>query len=58
VLSESAGWSRILFNGTQVGYVSANYLGGALLWPVPGSTQINQYFAAGSHLGIVIGASQ
>lgn len=60
VLSTSAGWSRILYNGTKVGYVSAQYLSAAqstkMLWPVPASAKINQYFS-GTHLGIDIGSS-
>ena len=28
VLSSSSGWSKILYNGTQTGYVSSNYLSG------------------------------
>lgn len=56
VLSTDSGWSRILYNGTRTGYVSSKYLGGAMVWPVPASAKINQYFKAGSHLGIDIGA--
>ncbi len=62
VLSSANGWYRILYNGTQTGYVSSKYIGSApaaaaMLWPVPASTRINQYYAAGTHKGIDIGAS-
>jgi murein DD-endopeptidase MepM/ murein hydrolase activator NlpD len=55
VLSESNGWSRILYNGTKTGYVSGQYLKSVMAWPVPASRKINQYF--GTHQGIDIGAS-
>lgn len=59
VLSSSGSWCKILYNGTQTGYVSAKYLSSAstssaMTWPVPASTTINQYFIAGTHLGIDI----
>lgn len=59
VLSASGGWCRILYNGTQTGYVSAAYLSGAsaMAWPVPACRTINQYFSAGSHLGIDVDSS-
>ncbi|MDR1628732.1 MAG: peptidoglycan DD-metalloendopeptidase family protein [Oscillospiraceae bacterium] len=61
-LSESGGWSRILYAGTRVGYVSSAYItsvssSSAVVWPVPASRRINQYFKAGTHLGLDIGAS-
>lgn len=58
VLSSSAGWSRVLYNGTGTGYVSSQYIsaGEKMKWPVPASGKINQYYAAGSHLGVDIGA--
>ncbi len=55
VLSESSGWSRILFNGTMTGYVSTQFLKSIMAWPVPNSHKINQYY--GTHKGIDIGAS-
>jgi murein DD-endopeptidase MepM/ murein hydrolase activator NlpD len=60
VLSTSNGWSRILYNGTKTGYVSAKYLSTgtpaatALTWPVPASHSIIQYFANAGHQGIDI----
>ncbi|MDP4151996.1 MAG: SH3 domain-containing protein [Bacillota bacterium] len=56
-LSSGSGWSRILYNGTNVGYVSSQYLRAVMAWPVPASSRINQYFVSGSHLGIDIGSS-
>jgi murein DD-endopeptidase MepM/ murein hydrolase activator NlpD len=56
VLSENAGWERILANGSLVGYASAQYLKAAVLWPVPSSHKINQYFSD-THMGIDIGSS-
>jgi murein DD-endopeptidase MepM/ murein hydrolase activator NlpD len=55
VLSETGGWYRILYNGTQTGYVSGQFLKSPMTWPVPASRKINQYF--GTHKGIDIGAS-
>lgn len=55
VLSDSNGWSCILYDGTKTGYVSAQYLKTVMAWPVPASKKINQYF--GTHQGIDIGAS-
>lgn len=60
VLSSGGGWCRVLYHGTQTGYVSAKYLsssGSGMTWPVPASKTVNQYYYAGSHLGIDIGAS-
>lgn len=59
VLSASGGWCKILYSGTQTGYVSAKYLSSAsaMTWPVPTSKTINQYFSAGTHLGIDIDSS-
>jgi murein DD-endopeptidase MepM/ murein hydrolase activator NlpD len=60
VLSAGSGWCRVLYHGTQTGYVGAKYLsysGSGMTWPVPASKTINQYFYAGSHLGIDIGSS-
>lgn len=61
-LSQSGGWSRILYAGTRVGYVSSAYLTAAstssnVVWPVPASRRMNQSFKAGTHLGLDIGAS-
>lgn len=58
VLSSSGGWSRVVFDGTRTGYVSSQYLSTSekMRWPVPASGRINQYFAAGRHLGLDIGA--
>lgn len=58
VLSASNGWSRILYNGTQLGYVSSAYLktdavASTMVWPTE-STEITRPFTAGSHLGIDI----
>ncbi len=55
VLAESSGWYKILFNGTQTGYVSGKYLNSTMAWPVPASSKINQYF--GTHTGLDIGSS-
>ena len=62
ILSSANGWSRILYNGTQTGYVSSKYLStnfnsDTMVWPVPASSKINQYFVSGSHNGIDIGSS-
>ncbi|NCC69595.1 MAG: hypothetical protein EOM14_15660, partial [Clostridia bacterium] len=62
VLSAAGGWCRILYNGTQTGYVSAKYLSSSstaaeMKWPVPESKTINQYFSSGTHLGIDIDSS-
>ncbi len=60
VLSSSGSWCKILYNGTQTGYVGARYLGSAsakMTWPVPASKTVNQVFTAGSHLGIDIDSS-
>ncbi|SMC71926.1 SH3 domain-containing protein [Papillibacter cinnamivorans] len=54
VLSASGNWSKILYNGSQVGYVSSTYLKTLMTWPVPVSGSINQSFVSGSHLGIDI----
>jgi len=61
-LSQSGGWSKILFDGTRTGYVSSAYLreqsaSASVVWPVPASRRITQYFRAGSHLGLDIGAA-
>lgn len=60
-LSASYGWSKILYDGTKIGYVDSRYLSdfgsSAMTWPVPKSSRINQYFASGSHNGLDIGAS-
>ena len=59
VLSASAGWDRILCNGTLVGYASVTYLKSAsssMAWPVPASHKLNQYFSS-THQGIDVGAS-
>ena len=55
-LSSGGGWLRILYNGTQTGYASARYLTSPVVWPVPASQKINQYYGA-SHQGLDIGAS-
>ncbi|MDP4109546.1 MAG: peptidoglycan DD-metalloendopeptidase family protein [Bacillota bacterium] len=58
VLSKASGYSRILYNGTAVGYVSSVYLSPShMAWPVPASRKIAQGFAAGSHLGIDVAPS-
>ena len=69
VLSSSNGWSNILYNGTLTGYVSSAYLNfnnsinsdnespPQIVWPVPASSKINQYFSSSSHLGIDIAPS-
>ncbi|NLT14691.1 MAG: SH3 domain-containing protein [Clostridiales bacterium] len=54
-LSGGGSWYRILYNGTMTGYVSAQFMKSSMLWPVPASYKINQYF--GTHKGIDIGAS-
>jgi murein DD-endopeptidase MepM/ murein hydrolase activator NlpD len=61
VLSTANNWSTILYDGVKTGYASAAYLkpltasASEMLWPVPASHRINQYF--GTHKGIDIGAS-
>lgn len=61
VLSTANNWSRILYDGVKTGYASAAYLKplttavSEMLWPVPASHRVNQYF--GTHKGIDIGAS-
>ena len=60
VLSSSGGWSRILYNGTQLGFVNSSYLkstGSKMVWPVPASAKVVQSFVGGSHLGIDIAPS-
>jgi len=60
VLSSSNGWSRILYVGTQLGFVSSAYLktaGSSMTWPVPASATLVQNFVSGSHLGIDISPS-
>lgn len=52
--SNGSGWSRVLYNGTQVGYVNSNYLRTLMAWPVPASGTVNQNFKSGSHLGMDI----
>ncbi len=54
VLSTNNGWSKILYNGSQVGYVSSTYLSSSMVWPAPASKVISQYFVGGSHLGLDI----
>lgn len=54
ILSGNNGWSNVLYNGTQTGYVNSQYLNLETVWPVPASSRINQYYACGSHLGIDI----
>ena len=55
VLSESGGWSRILYHGTRVGYVSSAYLSGAastdsaVTLPVPSYKQTDSRW---SHIRI------
>lgn len=56
-LSSANGWSKILYNGTQTGYASSKYIVTRVLWPVPASSKINQYYVEGTHKGIDIGAS-
>lgn len=55
VLSQSGSWLRVLYNGAQNGYVSAQEVRSLMAWPVPVSHKINQYF--GTHKGIDIGAA-
>jgi murein DD-endopeptidase MepM/ murein hydrolase activator NlpD len=55
VLSETGGWSRVLYGGWRIGYISSAYLSSLMAWPVPASHKINQYY--GAHEGIDIGAS-
>lgn len=55
VLSQSGSWYKILFNGVQTGFVSAQAVRSLMAWPVPASLKINQYF--GTHKGIDIGSS-
>lgn len=55
VLSQSGSWLKILYNGTQTGYVRAQDVTSLMAWPVPASHKINQYF--GTHQGIDIGSS-
>ena len=56
-LSSSNGWSKILYNGIQTGYVNSQYLGSGTVWPVPASAKINQYFSSGGHMGLDIAPS-
>jgi SH3-like domain-containing protein len=56
-LSEANGWYRIVFNGSNVGYVSGLYLTSVMAWPIPVSQKINEYFSAGTHNGLDIGSA-
>lgn len=58
VLAESYGWSKILYNGTKIGYASSQFMKSSnkMTWPVPASSRITQYFSS-THLGMDIGAS-
>lgn len=56
VLSQSGGWSKIVYNGSSTGYVSTKYLASLMAWPVPASHKINQTF--GTHAGLDIGSVQ
>jgi Membrane-bound metallopeptidase len=57
VLSKSGSFSKILYDGTKIGYVSSQYLNvnSSMIWPVPASSRITQNFSS-THLGIDIGA--
>lgn len=52
VLNQTGSWLRVLYNGTQTGYVALQDVSSIMAWPVPASHKINQYF--GTHKGIDI----